>query len=271
MRSEGDQVILVGGGSRGTLYAVYRFLEDYLGVHWWTQTVETVPVYNDVLKLKPFNKTVTPAFVLREIFPDSTGHRDSGRFAVCNRLNAFGNQGITGEYGGAVRLGSPYSVHTCDKYMPVNEYMKDHPEYFSWSGDKRVGGQYQGQLCLTNPEVVRIFIRKVKEYIVKDEADAAAKGIPAPNIYDISQNDVSVLCKCEKCQKVIAEDGNAGWIVQFVNQIAAAVKEFRPNYWVSTLAYMTTEYPPKKSRPFNNVIIRLCNTTDNKTASIWAL
>jgi hypothetical protein len=33
-----DDLILAGGGTRGTLYAVYTFLEDYIGVRWVTST-----------------------------------------------------------------------------------------------------------------------------------------------------------------------------------------------------------------------------------------
>jgi hypothetical protein len=37
MRTVGDNLLLVGGRPRGTLYAVYRFLEDAVGVRWWSR------------------------------------------------------------------------------------------------------------------------------------------------------------------------------------------------------------------------------------------
>src|SRR5687768_4332445 len=36
MRSKGNRLLLAGGRPRGTLYAVYRFLETRCGVRWWT-------------------------------------------------------------------------------------------------------------------------------------------------------------------------------------------------------------------------------------------
>ena len=43
MRTVGRDLVLAGGRPRGTLYAVYRFLEDVVGVHWWNPCEQTVP------------------------------------------------------------------------------------------------------------------------------------------------------------------------------------------------------------------------------------
>lgn len=272
LRRLGNDVILIGGGTRGTLYAVYRFLEDYLGIHWWTPEAESVPVHTEPFELTEFDRTETPVFLSRIIYPDNRSPKtDNGRFAIRNRLNNYGDHPITAEYGGAIRFGRPYMVHTFDWYMPVREYMAKHPEYFSLNSGKRVGGQYAGQLCLSNPAVAEIFIAKIKDYIVQDEEDARRLGIDPPRLYDISQNDNPVMCQCPACQAIVREEGaNSGLIIRFVNQIAAAVKEFRPNCKVSTLAYMMTELPPQKTKPLENVVIRLCNTADNKTSSVLA-
>ena len=36
IRTLGKDLVLVGGHPRGTLYAVYTFLEDHLGCRWWS-------------------------------------------------------------------------------------------------------------------------------------------------------------------------------------------------------------------------------------------
>jgi len=43
IRNLGDDLILAGGHPRGTLYAVYTFLEDMLGCRWWSSKVSTIP------------------------------------------------------------------------------------------------------------------------------------------------------------------------------------------------------------------------------------
>jgi hypothetical protein len=43
IRTVGDDLVLAGGHPRGTLYAVYTFLEDHLGCRWWSSIVSTIP------------------------------------------------------------------------------------------------------------------------------------------------------------------------------------------------------------------------------------
>jgi hypothetical protein len=271
MRSIGNNIILLGGGSRGTEYAVYRFLEEYLKIRWYSMDAEKVPVYASALELPEINRQITPAFKVREIYPTNWRiTNDGGLFAIRNRLNAWGSRGIENQFGGAVRFGSPDSSHTFDRYFPEAEYKAKHPEYFSLIDGKRVGGQFTGQLCLTNPEMTKIFIEKVKANIVKDEQQAKLNNVPAPNLYDVSQNDYAGgMCQCDTCAKIIEQEGApSGLIIYFVNKIAGVIKEFRPNIYITTLAYGNTEKPPKNIKALDNVIIRLTNTSSNKMGSI---
>ena len=47
IRTIGDDLVLAGGQPRGTLYAVYTFLEDQLGCRWWSSTESTIPEQAD--------------------------------------------------------------------------------------------------------------------------------------------------------------------------------------------------------------------------------
>ena len=46
--AKGDDIILVGGGERGTTYAVYDFLEDEIGCRWFEPTPDgtCIPKYS---------------------------------------------------------------------------------------------------------------------------------------------------------------------------------------------------------------------------------
>lgn len=53
MKSSGSNIILTGavGSKRGTLYAVYTFLEDICGVRWWTSNeISQMPSFICVIK-----------------------------------------------------------------------------------------------------------------------------------------------------------------------------------------------------------------------------
>jgi len=110
---------------------------------------------------------------------------------------------------------------------------------------ERTHGHIHSQLCLTNPDVLRIATERVLQWI--DEH-------PEVPIFDVSQNDGGGACECEACAAVVAEEGSQhGPILRFVNAIADAVAEGHPDKWVETLAYSYS------TKPRDNVIIRLCH------------
>ncbi len=269
IKSEGGKIILAGGSPRATLYAVSVFMEKMLGVRCWNQFEELIPQYPQGLDLQPFDISGKPYFIQRDIYADFALPADGGRFAVFNRLNSIGDKPIGVEYGGNFAFGRPYFVHTFNHYFPEKDYFEKHPEYFALVGGKRLAGP-QSQLCLTNAAMTAEMWEKLKAYILQDEA-AAATGVEAPLVYDISANDNNRICGCEPCRSIIKKEGDdAGLILYFVNQLAAKLKEFRPGLYMSTLAYMNTEKAPDHIRPLDNVVIRLCDTSSSNFSSIQA-
>jgi len=266
MRTVEDNLVLAGGRPRGTLYAVYRFLEDVVGVHWWHPFEESVPEMKS-LSVDRLDAKGAPVFRYRDIY--MLYGNDGGKFAARNRLNRQGDAGIDGAYGGDMGYGPPAHVHTFDRYFHPSEHFKDHPEWFSLiHGERRAEGS---QLCLTNPELRAAFLAKLKGYIVSSRAEAEKNGQPAPQVFDVSQNDWRGMCQCDNCQAITkAEETEAGPLLDFVNYLADEVRKDFPDVWIDTLAYMMTQKPPKTIRPRDNVIIRLCDTDSNFTKSITA-
>ena len=50
-------------------------------------------------------------------------------------------------------------VHTFQTLVPPEKYFKDHPEYFSFLNVQRIP---DGQICLSNPDVLKIVISELK-------------------------------------------------------------------------------------------------------------
>lgn len=256
VRSSGRDLLLVGGRPRGTLYAVYHFLEDVLDVHWWTPWDETVP-RQPTLRLRALNLQGRPTFRYRDIY--MLYGQDGGRFAARNRLNRDGDSPIAAEYGGTLAYGPPYHVHTFNLYFPPQEYFVSHPEWFSLINGRRVG---EGtQLCLTNPELRRAFLAKLRNFITTSWDAAKAAHLPPPLVFSVSQNDWANPCQCESCQAIAkAEGSEAGPLVDFVNFMADGIKDQWPEILIDTLAYQYTQQAPKTLKCRDNVIIRLCDT-----------
>lgn len=263
-QTSGPHLILIGGRPRGTLYSVYRFLEDVVGVHWWNAYEESVP-RRPSLALRALNRRGQPVFRYRDIY--MLYANDGGRFAARNRLNREGDARITGRYGGCMDYGPPYHVHTFYLYFPPDRYLAQHPDWFSLIDGKRVGEQ--AQLCLTNEEMRRAFLEKLRAYIAESRAVAARRGEPAPQVFSVSQNDWGGHCQCDRCQAIArAEGSESGPLLDFVNFLADAIREEYPDVYLDTLAYQHTQQAPRRMRARDNVIIRLCDTGSNFTRPI---
>ncbi len=249
---------LAGGGPRGALYATYHFLEDFLEIHWWTPWEESVPDARE-WKFKKIARKGKPFFYYRDIWRSFDSIKEgTPRFAVRNRMNRAGDIPTPPELGGEFSFGPPYFVHTFARYI-YGQTAAEHPEFLALVDGKRNGEQFKGQLCMTNMEMRDYIVDAMLKGIESSWRDADAAGLPRPIFFDLSQNDNSRFCECERCQKFVAETSITDALIDFVNYVADKVAEKHPEVLVTTLAYGKTVFPPKKIRPRDNVVIRICN------------
>ena len=243
LRTSGRHLVIAGGQPRGTLNGVYTFLEEQLGVRWFTPEVEWVPQTNRV-QVPKLDRAVVPALENRDVFWREM-MRDAN-FAARHRLNGQ-HYGLKPQHGGAFTVYHPF-VHSFDGLVPP-ELCKDHPEYWPMIKGERKSGYVQR--CLTNPDVVRLSIERVRQWIKEN---------PNATIISVSQNDCINNCECPACKAIDDAEGSpAGTLLTYVNAIAAAVDQEFPNVRIDTLAYQYTRRPPKTIRPHPKVIIRLCS------------
>lgn len=67
LKTVGDAVVLTGTPPRGTLYAVYTFLEDVVGCRWWTFTEATIPK-KPTLEIPALDIRYAPPLISSEAF-----------------------------------------------------------------------------------------------------------------------------------------------------------------------------------------------------------
>ncbi len=240
-----DDLILTGGRPRGTLYAVYEFLDTVVGCRWFTPEVSRIP-HHDVLEVPFLSIHKEPQLAYREDYNFCAFDPD---WACRNRLNGPSHR-LETKHGGTDRYNT-YSggAHSFDLLVPVEEYFDTHPEYFSEVDGVRI--KDHTQLCLTNPEVVEISKKRVLEWIRKD---------PEAELIAVAQNDWYNPCTCPACRAIDEREGShSGTLLTFVNQIAEAVAQEYPEKKLGVLAYQYTRKPPKTLKPHPNVLIRLCS------------
>ncbi len=251
IKSVGDQLILAGGRPRGSLYAVFEFLEQTVGCRWWTPTEARIPEH-PTLTIPPQNITyVSPFHHMRQ--HNGTLVVENPEFATI--LREFGPYVEQSE-----QWGGRYSQLRCafSDLLPPEKYFKDHPEWYTdaLNGDLPCTAASQmprtrldWQVDLSNPEVVETFAAEAIKRI-ETHPDATSLAVWA--------NDNPHYCRCDQCGEVIEREGSAsGIMLQFVNAVAERVHERFPDLPVEMQAYWWSVQPPKSMRAGKNVLIDL--------------
>ncbi len=279
IRLSPDRVILAGNGANGTSYAVYAFLQQYLGIRWlWPgETGEVVPAMRS-LRLQAVSVVKEPPFVSRRLgsftdFGPHTEEKQPGEWAAYQKTlgieydeaalaatkqwakrNGFGGPGIRGG-------------HAFGAMVPPKIYGPTHPEYYALVNGKRLWQNYDGkhgaQLCTTHPEVVRL----VAEYCIKTFNEH-----PDWEMISISPNDGGGFCECDRCRKldtgatsVQGPDPEAGGgkiriitdrMMTFANQVTAEVVRRHPDKRLSILAYSAYRTPPVRLKIHSSLNIQ---------------
>ncbi len=228
-----DRVILKGGGKKGTLYAVYEFLEAFVGCRFYTKDYEYVPVQKTLVmdaidyRYRPPIAWRVPYFTY-SLDPTFIDKRKSHWHDLNNNDD--------------IEWGSGFFAHTMFKLVEPQKYQEDHPEYFT----KNKRRPRRIQLCLSNPDVLKLTIENLKKKIDK---------YPNATHWSVSQADNNNYCRCPDCRKIDEhEESPSGSIINFVNKVAQAF----PDKTISTLAYRHSSKPPKYLVPASNVNIMVC-------------
>ncbi|MBR1870959.1 MAG: DUF4838 domain-containing protein [Kiritimatiellae bacterium] len=238
-------LVISGGAVRGVLYGVYEILETYGGVGWFSSWHTVVPKKDRFTIPDTLSDTQRPAFAMREPLwfdafkPDFASHLrmngDSMRLGDIHGGNTY-------RFGGG--LGN---AHTLPHLVPAEEFFDSHPEYFALVDGVRVRDR---QLCLSNPDVLRIVTERVLERIRRD---------PKAKYFGVSQQDTMGYCTCEECKKIDDyEESPAGSVIHFVNKVAEAVEKEFPDKIIETLAYQYSRKPPRHVKARHNVMPCLC-------------
>lgn len=253
IRSVGNDLILVGGGTRGTIYATSKFLEEVIGCRFFTVGEEYVPEADDY-NLEKLAREGKPFFERRCIYYPQLPRND-GRFRALRLLN-IGR--IEMAYGGGAESAPSYMHNMVSHYIPKKKYFTEHPEYYALGKD---GERTAKQLCLSNKEMRREFIRNVKALVEKTNKRTSREGLPKVTHYNIAQEDGGTSCSCPDCREFVGKHRHGGLLVDFLNEIAAELSAIDPELVIDTYAYVFSAKPPINGiKAADNIIFRVCNT-----------
>ncbi len=248
IKEENGELYLTGNSPRAILYAVYKFLEEFIGFRCFSSSCEKYSNL-DTLKVKT-NYTLIQDFTFeyREAYWNDAF---DGDFACKNMLNS-NLADLSNKHGNKVKWFNFH--HSFGDLISPNEYFDTHPEYFSLIDGKRT--KEHTELCLSNNDVFELVLKKVKKWINDN---------PGCKIFSVAQDEwmghfTKMACECDNCRKIDEENNSqSGSIITFVNKIAKAIKKEYPDKLIHTFAYQYSRKTPTNVVPLENVIVRLCN------------
>ena len=267
-----DNFVLLDGGKRGKIYAVYEFLERFLGVRFYAPNAYKTPLHKDI-NIPECEILYTPKIKFRELY--SPYMRWDNAYFIRLRGNLEEYALSCENAGGGVKWAKPKSHTTFGKLMVPEDSetgFAKHPEYYSFRKDKnaRVGRHHhewgfpwgEGEVCWSNPQVVEIMTERLKSWIL-DEEDS--------EIFSITQNDWNDHCQCPECEKIAkryGKDGEPRWsapMIYAINKIARSIKEWQKTdqrvkdrkILIDTFAYHYSLQPPIGLDMEDNILLRI--------------
>lgn len=265
--TSGEDIYLMGGDEAGACMAVYSFLEEELGVRWFTVYGDNNIPEHRSLTLPPTKRKVTTPFRYRELYVDIYQQRDRlQEFAFRHQLNRFPYKGELESANQLPRIGpqhhsffyfiAPGPEHDNPDWATLSKpakagFFATNPEYFSLSTEgTRVDNL---QLCFSNPNLRKEFTRQVYDLIKREKRE---EGIISVSALDVPGR----FCNCPDCQQIERDLGTpAGPLFDYLIELCNQIEKDYPKIRISTLAYRKdqSEIPPSnlETLPKNLVII----------------
>ncbi|MBQ4113115.1 MAG: DUF4838 domain-containing protein [Clostridia bacterium] len=216
---DGDRLYITGSCDRGTMYGVYCFLEDYIGVRFLAKDTTVIINQDEVAIPADIHTTHNPVFEMRDTYwYDMRYDQTTANHAKDNSF--YDSSTPVSDIGGGIGYAGRF-VHTIN-------LLQDLP--------------YQGnvQPCLTDENIYQLVLSNVRKWL-----DAN----PEATIISVSQNDSDpgkLGCQCANCKAIDDAEGTPmGSLLTFINRIANDIKDDYPGVYVDTLAYRYTRKAPK--------------------------
>lgn len=250
-----DNLLILGKSDRGTMYGVYYFLNKYINFRCLSNDTEIYASIDEIEVTEDEVKDFT--FEHRDVY---WNFAFDGNYASKNMLNS--NLADLSVRKGGRRKWYNFHHSFADLLNP-NEYFDTHPEYFSLVDGKRK--KEHTELCLSNEEVYKLVLKKLKEWINNN---------PDCTVFSVAQDEwmghfEKMACECDNCKKIDDLYGSqSASIIKFVNRLEEDIKEEYPNVLLHTFAYQYSRKPPIDLKPNENVIVRLTNIECSWSKSI---
>lgn len=254
LRTVPGGLLLAGASPRGSLYAVYAYLED-LGVRWYHPGEDFELVPRAEIALDGYDRLESPDFSKRcltlawQHIDDYVAWVD---FAAKQRLNTVFFHDYVGWWakerqrlwpemqkrGLELQLGGHYLYGFRQEGL-----FEQHPDWFREQDGQRMPAS---NLCVSNEEGLAYWTSQAVA-LVRDKMMEA-------DTFHIWPDDGGVWCQCPGCRELSPADQS----LTLANAFADGIRQVKPNARLAFLAYGETMKPaPSKAKPAPGVFLLL--------------
>lgn len=246
----GGSVFFDAATPRGRMYAVYEYLERFLGVRFLTAKCEHVPK-TDALPMPEQAIVSEPSFAMRtyltaDVFQELADLRHLARTRTKDVYTT-----VPEEYGGPVNIFGRNVSHNFHFYVPFEVYGNEHPEFYRFFYEN---AQILPTIDITNgitedgrlDESMKISVAK----IVIDEMIKDMIKYPDVEIFMLTQKDGAHYFEDARNLNQAAKYKRSGMLVRFCNVVVRELNRYAREHMngrvvrIMTFAYNYTKEAP---------------------------
>ena len=247
-------VFIFGGGDKGTLYAVYTFMQITFGFEQYYKDCYEIDTGVKNLKLRNYAVTDIPDIAYRTnnwgLYNDFSTDYDENNFATRMRMGTEQADPLLPIH---TEFDNPASAsgtfHNTNKYLPEATYQAEHSKWFSDAG---------AQLCYTahgDASEYQLMVEEVTKKIVNSLKIYTPEKYPLKNTATFTCIDAKQSCTCKACEANTKKYGSkSAAVIQFTNKVGEAIENWmndpanaeyrRENFTIIIFAYNDYTWAP---------------------------
>lgn len=221
--NKGESIILTGAQSRGSLHAVYDFLNVLFGYEYYEENAYVIKKV-DTVEIPSLNLKNIPDFD-KFTFGDKSHYENLG-----GSIHNAWRQRILFDDNDTVIGG-----HSATHILPMKDYYADHPDWFSDNSEK-------WQICYSSEGALQQYIENCKQ-LIREAPEHAT-------LFSFCDRDYSVWCQCSNCKKLIQsydlKDADGKLLMAGPNSITGII--FKSKAADALDKWVQQEYPGRHMR-----------------------
>jgi len=282
-----ENIFLIGGDSRGIIYAVYAFLQQ-LGCRWiapdydfFEGSSRYIPSLPDLTYHHQGDFVDKPEMKYRKFYvEEGKSHNTENLLQLIDWMPKlrYNTLVIPSNYQGSnrvkwdnwrerltpelqkrgiiIEVGGHGYENFLNAEMENGKLFELHPEWFGMDENGKRSPDKHTVFCTSNRDAVDYLLKNVIDYL---------KFHPEIEVFDFWPPDMDKWCCCPECSKTTPEQRH----FELVNHVAAELKKQLPKVKLECLAYSRYLTPPENVKLDPAVLLDFCPITQNFQAQFY--